>query len=221
MRVRFGEFTLDDETRELRRNDQPRHLSPKAFQLLELLLRRRPQAVPKNELMAEVWAGTHVTEASLASTVAELRAALGDQKSSPRFVRTVHGFGYAFCGEAVERAHRGGREHGRGTIYRLIWNRREIELAHGENILGRDRESVAWLDSPTVSRRHARIVIADDRATLEDLGSRNGTFLRGRRLAGEAALSDGDEIRFGSALMTFRVFEESPTEPEPEESRSA
>ena len=216
MRVHFDEFSLDDQTRELRRDDQPVHLSPKAFSLLEVLLRRRPQALPKPELMAEVWPGTHVTEASLASTVAELRAALGDQKSSPRFIRTVHGFGYAFCGEAVERVRHPGREQEAGRVYRLIWNRREIELAQGENVLGRDRDSVAWLDSPTVSRRHARIVIAGERATLEDLGSRNGTFLRGRRLSSEEALADGDEIRFGSVVMTFRVFEDSPTEPAPD-----
>jgi DNA-binding winged helix-turn-helix (wHTH) protein len=221
VRVHFDEFSLDDQTRELRRDDQPVHLSPKAFSLLEVLLRRRPQALAKPELMAEVWPGTHVTEASLASTVAELRAALGDQKSSPRFIRTVHGFGYAFCGEAVERVRRPAREPDAGRVYRLIWNRREIELAQGENVLGRDRDSVAWLDSPTVSRRHARIVIADERATLEDLGSRNGTFLRGRRLSSEEALADGDELRFGSVVMTFRVFEESPTEPAPDDGPGA
>ena len=102
MRLTFGEFVLDDRTRELRRDDQAVHLSPKAFLLLERLLHHRPEAVPKAMLMAEVWPGTHVTEASLASTVAELRAALGDQKMSPRFIRTVHAFGYAFSGDAVE-----------------------------------------------------------------------------------------------------------------------
>ncbi|HVR70557.1 MAG TPA: FHA domain-containing protein [Vicinamibacteria bacterium] len=211
MRVEFGEFALDARTRELRGEDRPVHLSPKAFQLLELLVRRRPEAVPKAELIAEVWPGVHVTEASLASTVAELRAALGDQKSSPRFIRTLHGFGYAFCAEAVESA-RPRRGSPDSPAFRLLWNRREIQLGEGENLLGRDRESVVWLDSSTVSRRHARITIAGGRAVIEDLGSRNGTWVGGRRAEAPTPLADGDEVKLGSVLMTFRVFEALETE---------
>jgi DNA-binding winged helix-turn-helix (wHTH) protein len=213
VRIEFGEFALDDRTRELRRDDQPVHLSPKAFQLLELLLRRRPEAVPKAELMAEVWAGTHVTEASLAGTVAELRAALADQKSSPRFIRTVHGFGYAFCGDALE-AGAGARaaESADSPAFRLIWNRREIQLVEGENLLGRDREAVVWLDSSTVSRRHARITVRGEQVFIEDLGSRNGTWVCGRRADRPTPLTDRDEVKLGSVVMTFRVFEPSETE---------
>jgi DNA-binding winged helix-turn-helix (wHTH) protein len=211
VRLEFGEFAFDGRTRELRRDDEPVHLSPKAFQLLELLLRRRPEAVPKAELMAEVWAGTHVTEASLASTVAELRAALGDQKSAPRFIRTVHGFGYAFCGEAVLTA--SPRHEGPDSpAFRLIWNRREIQLVEGENVLGRDREAVVWLDSSTVSRRHARITIAGGQAVIEDLGSRNGTWVRGRKAETPTPLADRDEVKLGSVVLTFRVFEANETE---------
>jgi len=213
VRFQFGEFVLDNSTRELRRDHRPVHLSPKALQLLEHLVRRRPQAVPKTELMALVWAGTHVTEASLASTVAELRAALADQKSSPRFIRTVHGFGYAFCAEAVEVAAAPPRAES-GLAFRLIWNRREIQLADGENVLGRERDAVVWLDSSTVSRRHARITISGTGAVVEDLGSRNGTFVRGRKVDGPTPLADHDELKVGSVVMTFRIFEPSDTETE-------
>jgi DNA-binding winged helix-turn-helix (wHTH) protein len=212
LRFHFGEFVLDDRTRELRRDDEAVHLSPKAFQLLELLLRRRPEAVPKAELMAEVWTGTHVTEASLASTVAELRAALGDQKSSPRFIRTVHAFGYAFSGDVVEGTPGGRPESADGPAFRLIWNRREIQLSEGENLLGRDRDAVVWLDSSTVSRRHARITVQGDHAVIEDLGSRNGTWVCGRRADRPTPLTDRDEVKLGSIVMTFRVFEPSETE---------
>jgi DNA-binding winged helix-turn-helix (wHTH) protein len=211
VRVHFGEFVLDDRTRELRRDDQAVHLSPKAFQLLEVLLRRRPEAVPKAELMAEVWAGTHVTEASLASTVAELRSALADQKSSPRFIRTVHGFGYAFSGE-VEVPAAGRPEAPDAPAFRLVWNRREIQLTEGENLLGRDRDAVVWLDSSTVSRRHARITVHGDAAVIEDLGSRNGTWVCGRRADHPTPLADRDEVKLGSVVMTFRIFEPSETE---------
>ena len=212
--MEFEEFALDSRTRELRREDRPVHLSPKAFQLLELLLRRRPEAVSKAELMAEVWAGTHVTEASLASAVAELRAALGDQKSAPRFIRTVHGFGYAFCADALEVFTAARSDASDSRAFRLVWNRREIQLAEGENVLGRDRESVVWLDSSTVSRRHARIVVAAGEAVIEDLGSRNGTWVGGRKVETPTALRDHDEVKLGSVLLTFRVFEATETESE-------
>jgi DNA-binding winged helix-turn-helix (wHTH) protein len=212
LRIHFGEFVLDDRTRELLRDDQGVHLSPKAFQLLEVLLRRRPEAVPKAELMAEVWAGTHVTEASLASTVAELRAALADQKSNPRFIRTVHAFGYAFSGDAVSSSAPPRSDPSEGPVFRLIWNRREIQLSEGENVLGRDRDAVVWLDSSTVSRRHARITVTGDQAVVEDLGSRNGTLVEGRKVEVPTTLADGDELKLGSVVLTFRMFESSETE---------
>ena len=99
-----------------------------------------------------------------------------------------------------------------GPAYRLIWNRREIELSEGENVLGRDHGAVAWIDSPTVSRRHARIVVSDEQAVLEDLGSRNGTWVRGRRVTGRLRLADLDELKLGSVVMVFRVFEPDETD---------
>jgi pSer/pThr/pTyr-binding forkhead associated (FHA) protein len=88
---------------------------------------------------------------------------------------------------------------------RLFLEDREIALREGENVLGRLDEGVAWFDSPTVSRRHARITVSGGRATLEDLGSKNGTFLRGKRISGPQPLSDGDEICLGRVTMIFRV----------------
>ena len=72
-------------------------------------------------------------------------------------------------------------------------------------MLGRDTTATVWFDGPGVSRRHARIVVSGEDAMLEDLGSKNGTYLRGERLAGPARLVDGDEIRVGSAAVTLRV----------------
>ena len=82
----------------------------------------------------------------------------------------------------------------------------------GENLLGREAGAVAWLDSASVSRRHARIVIAGEKATLEDLGSRNGTRLRDREVKGPVPLADGDPIELGSVLMTFRIVPAGETE---------
>lgn len=213
MLVRFGEFVFDEQTRQLLRGGQVVPLSPKAFELLRHLLRRRPGVVSKAELQALIWPDTHVTEASLASAASDLRSALGDRRRRPQLIRTVHGFGYAFCGEAAEMDGRARGEASAGSpIYRLIWKRREIELSEGENILGRDRDSVAWIDSPSVSRRHARIVVSGDQAILEDLGSRNGTWIRGRKVTGPIRLSDLDEVKLGSVVAVFRVFEPGETE---------
>jgi hypothetical protein len=213
VRITFGEFALDTESREFFHDGQAVHISPKAFLLLEVLLDRRPAAVPKSVLKDRLWPSSHVSEASLASLVAELRSALADDAREPRFIRTVHTYGYAFCGIApapVARAP-GTREE---RICRLVWRDREITLAEGENLLGRDRQAVVWIDSATVSRRHARIVVTDREAVIEDLGSRNGTSVGGQKIQGPVRLADGDRIRLGAATMTFRVFQPSETLPD-------
>ena len=145
-----------------------------------------------------------MSESTLTSLAVDLRAALGDEARHPRYIRTVHGFGYAFCG-TVE-GPREGRADTSGLRLRLFWGDREIPLGQGENLLGRVDGAVAWIDAPSVSRRHAHVLVSGTQAMLEDLGSKNGTYLRGRRLSSPARLADGDEIRLGRVLMTFRIF---------------
>lgn len=199
--VRFGEFTLDTATRELLRSGRPVHLSPKAFQLLTLLAEARPRALSKSDLQDRLWPETYVVEANLANLVGEIRAALGDDPRRPRYVRTVHRFGYAFqeAGSAVEGA------AASGTICRLIWKGGRATLSEGEHILGRDADASIVLDSPSVSRRHARIVIAEGQATLEDLGSKNGTVINDQPVSTPQPLADGDRIRAGTVGLTFRI----------------
>ena len=206
MDVRFANCTLDTDSRELRREGQPVQVSGKAFRLLEVLVKSAPKALSKDELQNRVWPDVFVSESNLASLVAELRRALGDDARRPAFIRTVYGFGYAFCGELEPKGTPAGPGRSGASRFRLLWGEKEIVLAQGENILGRGPESLQWIDRDTVSRRHARIVVTEDAATLEDLGSKNGTFLRGRPVEGVAPLADGDEIRLGSVPFTVRVF---------------
>jgi DNA-binding winged helix-turn-helix (wHTH) protein len=214
MRFLFGPFLLDTGTRTLLREGMPAHLSPKQWQLLEVLLVRRPDAVSKEELWQHLWPGIFVTEASLARLVAELREALGDDAREPRFVRTVHRFGYAFCGDCeVETARRDGTVA--APVHRLSWSGREVALAPGENLLGRDRDAAVWLDDPSVSRQHVRIVVDGPVATLEDLGSKNGTKLRGEPVRQPTPLADGDEIVVGSVKAIYRCYRD------PEATRTA
>lgn len=92
----FGDFVLDRDTRQLIRGDVPVSLSPKALQLLGLLVESHPRALSKTELQERLWPGTFVVEKNLTNLVSEIREALGDDPATPRFIRTVHRFGYAF-----------------------------------------------------------------------------------------------------------------------------
>jgi DNA-binding winged helix-turn-helix (wHTH) protein len=201
MRISFGDCTLDLERRQLLRAGAPVALTPKALLLLEALLAARPRALAKAELFERLWPGAFVSEASLSVVVAALRKAIGDHAGEPRFLRTVHGFGYAWCGEAVEEG--GSVRPAAAAGCSLLWRRHEIPLRPGENVLGRARGADLVVDDPGVSRHHARIVVAAGTATLEDLGSKNGTSLNGRKLAAPAVLADGDTIAIGPVTLVF------------------
>jgi DNA-binding winged helix-turn-helix (wHTH) protein len=211
MRTRFDDCVLDSLTRELLRKGRPVHLSSKAFELIELLLTERPKAVSKARIHERLWPKTFVTDSTLTKLVAEVRAAIGDDAREPRFIRTVHVFGYAFCGAASDSARGGLKSDVGGCFYRLVGDGRETDLMEGENILGRGPESVIWIDDESVSRRHARIIVSGGQATLEDLGSKNGTFLKESRLESSTPLSDRDEIRLGVVRFKLRVFRGLPS----------
>ncbi len=203
MRVAFGDCTFDSETRELFRRDKPVHISPKAFRLLELLLEGRPRAFSKAEIHEKIWPEAFVSEATLASLVAEIRDSIGEDGKDARYIRTVHGFGYSFAGPATDAARQ--PPPGTESCWRLIWEGREIPLREGETIIGRDSLAAIRIPSESISRRHARILVAQSAATLEDLGSKNGTYLRGEKIGDPKALEDGDSIRLGSVTLSLRV----------------
>jgi DNA-binding winged helix-turn-helix (wHTH) protein len=202
LRLRFGQCVYDAKSRELLRGGERQDLSPKAFQLLALLLQARPRAVTKREIYEELWPHTFVSDSSLPRLAAEVRAAIGDHAKAPRLLRTVHRFGYAFFGAVTAEV---GLDRAPATPCRVEWGDRQIPLLSGENILGRVAEARVSLDLKRVSRHHARIMVEDGRATLEDLGSKNGTFLRGRLVTQPAELADGDEICIGPVLLVFRT----------------
>ena len=200
MRLSFGDCVADFDTHEVLLAGKPVHVEPRALRLLELLIAARPRALSKEELQEALWPKTFVTGRSLARLAADLRKALDDRGEVPKFIRTVHRFGYAFCAQAGPLP----RATGQGAVFKLIWADRSIALQEGENVLGRERDATAWIDVYSVSRRHARIVVSGYRATLEDLGSKNGTFLRGEAVTRPTPLSDGDRLRIGTVEMTFR-----------------
>jgi DNA-binding winged helix-turn-helix (wHTH) protein len=209
LKVRFGELVLDPDSRQLFRGGAEVHLQPKAFELLVLLVRSRPKALSKRHIRGQLWPDTVVGDASLTVAVAELRSALGDEAKEPRFVRTVYGFGYAFAGE-VE-ADKAGGVFSAGVAPRVLWEKRVIPLVEGENVLGRDEDVTVRIDAPGVSRRHARIRVSGADATIEDLGSKNGTYVGdgASPITGPMALPDDCRFRLGRVLLAFRCSAEA------------
>jgi DNA-binding winged helix-turn-helix (wHTH) protein len=199
----FAEFVLDLDTRELRRAGNAVSLSPKAYELLELLVANRPKAMSKSALQERLWPETYVLEKNLVNLIAEIREALGDDAKQPRFVQTARRFGYAFRHETSDARAADPVTPKEPARFRLVWPGGRAALREGEYVVGRDPDLELFLDAQEVSRRHARITIAGERATIEDLGSKNGTFLGDRRLDSPAPLTDGDVIRVGSVGLTF------------------
>jgi DNA-binding winged helix-turn-helix (wHTH) protein len=217
MGVRFSPYILDVESRQLLRGDDVVHLSPKAFELLTILVAARPKALSKSDLQERLWPATFVVEKNLANLVGEIRDAIGDDAANPRFIRTVHRFGYAFR-DTVSRDQAGRPASGGGKIsFRLKWMNGRVALEEGEHVLGRDPDVEIFLNSAGVSRRHARIRISDCQGTIEDLGSKNGTFVGNERVESPRSLGDGDIIRVGSVELTFRMLQPpSSTKTEPD-----
>jgi len=212
MRLGFGEYVLDLGTRQVFRVAEEILLSPKAFQLLELLTARRPNAVSKEELQKTLWPDTFVSETNLANLVSELRAAFGDEARQSHVIRTVQRFGYAFQADARDLpvAAAAGKA---AAGCRLVWGEVEFPLREGENMIGRDPAAAVHVDDVSVSRYHARIVIDGAAARIEDLGSKNGTHVRESPIAGSVPLRDGDDVRLGSVAMVFHRSETgAPTE---------
>ena len=202
--VRFGAFSLDAATRQLLRDGREVPLSPKAFQLLQLLVVNRERAVSKQEVHQTLGPSTFVLDTNIASLIAEIRRALDDNAAKPQFVRTMHRFGYRFVGQLDELATLAVQPSSLARYY-LVWELRHVPLTDGCNVIGRGADASVWIDAPGVSRHHARILIDGDEATLEDLGSKNGTYVTGTRVTDPRPLNDGDQVRLGSVVMTFRI----------------
>ena len=193
MRVPFDRFVFDSRLRRLSCDGEPVDLSPKAYALLEILLQARPEPVSKEALYDRLWPRTFVEPGNLHNVVSEIRNALGGDARS--FIRTVHGFGYAFAAK--------GSAAPPSASFAVRLGDKLLPLHAGENIIGRDPDSVIVIDSPDVSRHHARLIVSDDTVTLEDLESKNGTFVAGKPVTSSTIVRDGDEITIGRTLLVI------------------
>jgi DNA-binding winged helix-turn-helix (wHTH) protein len=204
MIVRFRCFVLDTPRRQLRGDDGVRHLTPKAFDLLALLVREAPRVVPMQELHERLWPDAHVTDATLVGLVKEVRRVLDDHDADAPIIRTAHRVGYAFAADVAAAASSGPVVP--DSKYWLMFDEHQILLVEGENVVGRDPASGVHVDHAGVSRRHARITVTGDDARIEDLGSKNGTTVGGTPVAGAVALRDRDRCAFGPVVAVFRAW---------------
>jgi len=201
VRFTFGAFTLDGDRRLLFRDGTEVHVAPKTLELLLALVHRAPNAVSKAELLSVLWPDTHVADATLTGVVADAREALGDDGRSPRLIRTMHRFGYAFAGQLDCDP---GSDRSAPVLAWLIADNWRVPLRSGETVLGREGDGVVPLPSPSVSRRHAAVTLEGSAARLSDLGSKNGTFVDEMKVEQPMALRDGARLRFGTLEVTYR-----------------
>jgi DNA-binding winged helix-turn-helix (wHTH) protein len=218
VRVHFGSYTFDAAKCLLSREGRSLHLTRKAFLLLEELIRHRPAVVTRAQILDRLWPDTYVEEGSVASLVSEIRGALG--REGRAMIRTVHGVGYSFVAEARPDPGPAREDAGGGPARRFVLIEkgmppRSIDLCGGTTVLGRGLECEVRVPSGTVSRAHARIRVTAAGAVLEDLGSTNGTYVRGARVLQPVPLTDGTDIRLGKVELIFRVESSAEDKTEP------
>jgi DNA-binding winged helix-turn-helix (wHTH) protein len=195
---------FDGEQQELRRGGERIHLTPKVMRLLELLIERRGTVVAHAEIHDRLWPDVVVSEANLKNVVSELRGALDDHRREGRFIRNVYDRGYLFTEEVAESDRRAIRGY-------LLLDARSLPLRDGSTLVGRGVDCAIVLHDDSVSRQHARIAVSADSIVLEDLGSKNGTFVDGARLEGSRVLEEAHKIVFGRAVAWFTYGPEIPS----------
>jgi DNA-binding winged helix-turn-helix (wHTH) protein len=191
-RYLFDQFCLDTDTRELSRGGAPLRLTPRAFRLLEILLRASPKAVSKRDLLDQVWEGTIVEEANLKTLVLEIRSAIAERGGERDVIRTVYAFGYAFARAVSD----GSGAQAPVAVMRLNGQAPRM-LAPGTYLIGRRSDCAIVIDSPSVSRVHVKLDVTPHRVAIEDLRSKNGTFVDGRRVEGSVELPRVATVRIG------------------------
>ncbi len=201
MKLEFGDCILDLTARQLSRGGQIVPLEPKMYQLLEVLIQRRPAVVTNIQLDEILWPNVYVARTSLTRLVSELRSVLGDEPHNSRIIRTVYKIGYAFCASVSS----SGLSVISPAVIALVWNGQVMPLTDGEHIAGRAAECSPVIDATTVSRHHARITVLSGAATIEDLGSTNGTHVNGTQIHSPTPLADGNEVALGSEILLVRM----------------
>jgi DNA-binding winged helix-turn-helix (wHTH) protein len=201
VKLSFGDCILDLPARQLLRGGEIVPLEPKMYQLLDVLIQRRPAVVTNEQLDEILWPNVYVARTSLTRLVSELRSVLGDEPRDSKIIRTVYKTGYAFCASVSS----SGVSAASAAVISLVWNGQVMPLTDGEHIAGRGAECSLVIDAATVSRHHARITVLSGAATIEDLESTNGTHVNGTQIRSLTPLADGNEVALGTEVLLVRM----------------
>ena len=214
MRYDFERCHFDTVSREVTLDGAAGHLSPKAFELLRLLIEDRPRVISKAELMQRLWPDAFVEEANLPVLVGEVRAAIGDAGEG-HIIKTHHRVGYGFAADVRESRSDRDRPRSGPQWFVFLPDGRRLALSTGSSIVGRDGDAGVRIDHPSVSRRHARIVVEGNQVSVEDLESKNGTRVGGVLVSQQVRLAKGDVVAFGSVetRLEAQPFDDTATSP--------
>ena len=202
---RFGPFAVDSRTRQLLRDGREVPLSPKAFQLLLLLVSNRERAMSKEELHQGCGLRRSCSRRNLASLIAEIRRALDDDAAKPQFVRTMHRFGYRFVGPVDDGIHVAGEAPTARKVLACVGTQAGAARTKVQTSSGAERThryGSTRRASPGITRE-SRSAAEPRRSRIS--GSKNGTFVGGEPVTAPRPLDDGDQIRLGSIVVKFRI----------------
>jgi DNA-binding winged helix-turn-helix (wHTH) protein len=101
LRLRFSDYLLDTERRELWLGGEPVHVEPQVFDLLVFLVENRHRVVTKEDIFTAIWRNRIVSEAALSSRINAVRRAIGDTGEQQRLLRTAHRHGFRFVAEVA------------------------------------------------------------------------------------------------------------------------
>ncbi len=216
----LGEWLVDPDLGRLTRGATTVHVELRVMDVLVYLAIHTSELVTRKELIDSVWGTEFISDNTLTHAIAELRSALEDDAKNPTYIETLHRRGYRLLARVGDPGSKESGNTAERSIMTVVDGDRRVRLGIGENIIGRLPWATVTIESLQVSRRHARIVVDDESAILEDLGSKNGTRLNGRPVNRPSTLSDGDKISLGSHVVgihfsanTIRAEEDTPTKP--------
>ena len=218
--VAFGAYVLDREDRSLWKGERRIAIAPKEFGLLDLLTRHAGRLVEKQEILATVWAGTHVSDAVVKVCVRKLRQILEDSMPSPRFIETAARHGYRFVARVESCAASSGdllssslplvaSAQAAGIDLASLLTR-SVDLARESARAGRYDQSVlhfkAALKTAGLLSPQEPALVHDLRLRMSEAAHRAGQVLEGRAVLLEAladARAARDPARFASAVLAL------------------
>jgi DNA-binding winged helix-turn-helix (wHTH) protein len=208
----LGDWLVEPTLDRISRDGQFVRLRPRAMDVLICLALASGKLASKQNIIDAVWRTEFVSEHALTQVVAELRSALGDDARNPIYIENIPRRGYRLVAAVTPVAMSVPSSRDASLPFKLQGEDGDHPLLQGPNIIGRTGDADICIDRTAVSRCHARILVQGSTATIEDLGSKNGTFLNGQRLGGPALLTNGDEIWIGRSVARLRfLVEGEPT----------